>query len=103
MLEFAGRKIPNDLSEIVASGCTVLLVWDMQNDQAGGSFNKEALIRNVPPLIAAAATAGVKTVYTRQTPFLWQDESSACDYALAPGSPAIETSFSWLSSSSRFA
>lgn len=43
MLEFAGRKIPNELSEIVAPGCTVLLVWDMQNDQAGGSFNKDAL------------------------------------------------------------
>jgi hypothetical protein len=39
MLEFAGRKIPNELSEIVAPECTVLLVWDMQNDQAGGSFN----------------------------------------------------------------
>ena len=77
MLEFAGRKIPNELGEIVAPGRTVLLVWDMQNDQAGGSFNKEALIRNAPPLIAAAAAAGVKTVYTRQTPFLWQDESPA--------------------------
>jgi len=43
MLEFAGRKIPDELSEIVAPGCTVLLVWDMQNDQAGGSFNREAL------------------------------------------------------------
>jgi hypothetical protein len=43
MLEFAGRKIPNELSEIVAPECTVLLVWDMQNDQAGGSFNKDAL------------------------------------------------------------
>ncbi len=49
----------------------------MQNDQAGGSFNREALIRNAPPLIAAAAAAAVKTVYTRQTPFLWQDESPA--------------------------
>ena len=39
MLEFAGRKISNELSEIVAPECTVLLVWDMQNDQAGGSFN----------------------------------------------------------------
>ncbi len=53
----------------------MLLVWDMQNDQAGGSFNKEALIRNAPPLIAAAAKAGIKTVYTRQTPFLWKDEA----------------------------
>jgi nicotinamidase-related amidase len=49
----------------------------MQNDQAGGAFNKDALIRNAPPLIAAAASAGIKTVYTRQTPYLWKDESAA--------------------------
>jgi nicotinamidase-related amidase len=77
MVTFEGRKIPNQLSEIVNPSHTVLLVWDMQNDQAGGSFNKEALIRNAPPLIAAAARAGIKTVYTRQTPFLWKDESPA--------------------------
>lgn len=77
MVEFEARKIPNQLSEIVNPSHTVLLVWDMQNDQAGGSFNKEALIRNAPPLIAAAARAGIKTVYTRQTPFLWKDESPA--------------------------
>ena len=77
MVEFEGRKIPNQLSEIVDPSRTVLLVWDMQNDQAGGSFNKEALIHNAPPLIAAAARAGIKTVYTRQTPFLWKDESPA--------------------------
>jgi nicotinamidase-related amidase len=77
MVEFEGRKIPTHLSEIVDPSHTVLLVWDMQNDQAGGSFNKEALIRNAPPLIAAAARAGIKTVYTRQTPFLWKDESPA--------------------------
>jgi isochorismate hydrolase len=60
MLEFEGRQIPNELREIVDRKRTVLLVWDMQNDQAGGSFNKDALIRNAPPLIAAAAQAGIK-------------------------------------------
>jgi len=49
----------------------------MQNDQAGGSFNKEALIRKAPPLIAAAARVKIKTIYTRQTPYLWKDESPA--------------------------
>ncbi len=77
MIEFEGRQIPGELSEIVDPRHTVLLVWDMQNDQAGGSFNKDALIRNAPPLIAAAARAGIKTVYTRQTPYLWRDESAA--------------------------
>src|ERR1044072_3194652 len=75
MIEFEGRKIPNELSEIVDASRTALLVWDMQNDQAGGAFNKAALIQNAPPLIAAAARAGIKTVYTRQTPFLWKDEA----------------------------
>ena len=75
MLDFEGRQIPNELREIVDPARTILLVWDMQNDQAGGSFNKDALIRNAPPLIEAAAKAQIKTVYTRQTPFLWQDEA----------------------------
>jgi len=75
MLEFEGRQIPNALKEIVDPPRTVLLVWDMQNDQAGGSFNKDALIRNAPPLIEAAAKAQIKTVYTRQTPFHWKDEA----------------------------
>ena len=75
MLELEGRQIPNELREIVEPARTILLVWDMQNDQAGGSFNKDALIRNAPPLIEAAAKAKIKTVYTRQTPFLWNDEA----------------------------
>jgi nicotinamidase-related amidase len=77
MIDFAGRKIPTELDEIADPARTVLLVWDMQNDQAGGSFNKEALIRSAPPLIAAARDAKIKTVYTRQTPYLWKDESPA--------------------------
>jgi nicotinamidase-related amidase len=52
----------------------------MQNDQAGGAFNKQALIRNAPPLIAAASQARIKTLYTRQTPYLWKDESAAWIY-----------------------
>lgn len=77
MIEFEGRKIPSELREIVAPVQTILLVWDMQNDQAGGAFNKNELIRNAPPLIMAARAAGIKTVYTRQTPYLWRDESPA--------------------------
>src|SRR5690349_264834 len=75
MLDFEARQIPNELREIVDPARTIVLVWDMQNDQAGGSFNKDALVRNAPPLIDAAAKAQIKTVYTRQTPFLWKDEA----------------------------
>ena len=77
MFDYEGRKLPSELGEVVAPRAAVLLVWDMQNDQAGGAFNKEALIRNTPPLIAAAARAKVRTVYTRQTPYLWKEESAA--------------------------
>ena len=77
MIDFAGRSIPGNLAEVVDPRRTVLLVWDMQNDQAGGAFNKAALIQNAPPLIAAAGAAKIKTIYTRQTPYLWSDESPA--------------------------
>ncbi|HEU4637653.1 MAG TPA: hypothetical protein VFS84_02280, partial [Candidatus Binatia bacterium] len=62
MIEFEGRKIPVELSEIVDPSRSVLLVWDMQNDQAGGAFNKQDLIRNSPPVIAAAAHSRIKTI-----------------------------------------
>ena len=65
------------MGEITDPVRTLLLVWDMQNDQAGGSFNRDELIRSAPPLIEAARGAGVKTAYTRQTPYLWRDESPA--------------------------
>ena len=77
MIDFGGRQIPTELSEIAAPRRTVLLIWDMQNDQAGGAFNKNELIKNAPPLIAAARSAGIKSIYTRQTPYLWQEESTA--------------------------
>jgi nicotinamidase-related amidase len=77
MYEFEGRRIPSELGEIVDPRSTVLLVWDMQNDQAGGAFNKDLLIRCAPPLIAAAAKAGVCTIWARQTPYLWNEESPA--------------------------
>ncbi len=77
MIRFEEREIATELQEIVDPIRTVLLVWDMQNDQAGGSFNKEQLIRNTPPLIAAARKAKVKLIYTQSTPYPWRDESAA--------------------------
>lgn len=77
MHEFEGRSIPSELAEVVAHGNTALLVWDMQNDQAGGAFNKDTLVRNAPALIAAAARAKVHTIWARQTPYLWKEESPA--------------------------
>src|SRR5439155_24863742 len=50
-------------------------VGDMQNDRTGGSFNEDAFISIAPPPVAAAGHAKIKTVYTRQTPFLWKDEA----------------------------
>lgn len=77
MIEFEGQKIPITLAEVAEPGRTVLLVWDMQNDQAGSSFNKEEFLRATPPLIAAAKSAGVRVVYAYSTPYAWRDESPA--------------------------
>ena len=77
MIEFEGKQIPQTLEEVVDPKRSLLLVWDMQNDQAGRSFNKEEFLRTTPPLIAAAKKAGVRVVYAQSTPFLWRDESPA--------------------------
>jgi len=77
MIEFEGKKIPVTLPEVVDPCRTILLVWDMQNDQAGSSFNKEEFLRTTPPLIGAAKSAGVRLVYTQSTPYPWRDESAA--------------------------
>ena len=75
MIVFEGREIPTTLREVVDPRRTVLLVWDMQNDQAGASFNKEEFLGMTPPLISVAKKAGVRVVYTQSTPFLWRDEA----------------------------
>ena len=77
MIEFGGQSIPITLTEVADPGRAVLLVWDMQNDQAGSSFNKEEFLLATPPLIAAAKAAGVRVVYAYSTPYRWRDESPA--------------------------
>lgn len=77
MIEFEGRAIPITLREVVDPTRTVLLVWDMQNDQAGSSFNKEEFLLSTPPLIRVAKRAGVRVVYTQSTPYPWREESPA--------------------------
>ncbi len=77
MIDFEGREIPVTLQEVVDPSRTVLLVWDIQNDQAGSSFNKEEFLRSTPPVIHAAKRAGVKVVYAQSTPYPWRDESPA--------------------------
>lgn len=77
MIEFEGKPVPTALAEIVEPRRTVLLVWDMQNDQAGSSFNKAEFLKTTPPLINAAKKAGVRIVYAQSTPYLWRDESPA--------------------------
>jgi len=77
MIDFKGREIPETLQEVVDPKRAVLLVWDMQNDQAGSSFNKEEFLRSTPPLIDAAKRAGVSVVYAQSTPYPWHVESPA--------------------------
>lgn len=77
MIEFEGKQIPTTLAEVVDPRRTILLVWDMQNDQAGSSFNKDEFLKTTPALIAAARKAGVRIVYAQSTPYPWRDESPA--------------------------
>ncbi len=77
MIDFEGREIPETLQEVVDPKRAVLLVWDMQNDQAGSSFNKEEFLRTTPPLIDIAKRAVVPVVYTQSTPYPWYHESPA--------------------------
>lgn len=77
MIHFNGREIPETLQEVVEPRRTVLLVWDMQNDQAGSSFNKDEFLRTTPPFIGAAKRAGVPVVYAQSTPYPWHIESPA--------------------------
>ncbi len=77
MIDFKGREIPETLQEVVDPKRAVLLVWDMQNDQAGSFFNKEEFLRSTPPLIDAAKRAGVSVVYAQSTPYPWHVESPA--------------------------
>ena len=77
MIDFEGREIPETLQEVVDPKRTVLLVWDMQNDQAGSSFNKEEFLSTTAPLIGIAKHAGVPVVYTQSTPYPWHVESPA--------------------------
>ena len=77
MIEYEGKRIPANLREVVDPERTLLLVWDMQNDQAGSSFNKEQFLRTTPPVIEAAKKVGVRVVYTQSTPYSWRDESPA--------------------------
>ncbi len=76
MIDFEGRAIPTTLDEVADPRGAVLLVWDMQNDQAGSSFNKDEFLRATPPLIAAAKRAGVRVVYAFATPYPWRDEAA---------------------------
>jgi len=77
MIAFEGQSIPISLAEVAEPSRAVLLVWDMQNDQAGSAFNKQEFLRATPPLIAAAKRVGVRTVYAYSTPYPWRDESPA--------------------------
>jgi len=43
MIDFDGRNIPTELGEIAEPAHTVLLVWDMQNDQADIVESKELI------------------------------------------------------------
>jgi len=75
--EIAGRRIYDRLDEILERSHTALVVVDMQNDfcSVGGHFARHrrdisgigAIVPVIQDLVAAARSAGVLVVYTRQT------------------------------------
>ncbi len=69
MLELAGKKIPDILSEIVDPSRTALLFWDMENAIAPNAFNYKEIVGNLKSLKAAAHQVGVPVIYSQQVPF----------------------------------
>ncbi len=77
MLEFAGKRIPDTLGEIVAPAHTALLLWDMQQDIATQAFNYKEIVGNLQRLTRAARAVGVPVFYSRQTTFDFATEETA--------------------------
>ncbi len=69
MLELAGKKIPDILSEIDDPSTTALLFWDMENAIAPNAFNYKEIVGNLKSLKAAAHQVGVPVIYSQQVPF----------------------------------
>ncbi len=76
MIEFKGRRIPENLAEIVDPAHTALVVHELLNDfcAEGGAFDKvgrridpSAILPAAIQTIAAARTAGVRVIYVRYT------------------------------------
>lgn len=69
MLEFAGRKIPDTLEEIIEPTKTALLVWDMEYAIATNAFNFDEMVAKLRNLITLAREIGVQVCYAQQMHF----------------------------------
>lgn len=76
MLEFAGKKIPNTLEELIAPGRAALLIWDMEYAIAPNAFNFSAIAANLKILADVARKAGVPVFYSVQMAFDLEKEES---------------------------
>ena len=74
MLEYNGRKIYDDLREVVSPKHTGILVWDMQYDIATKAFNFQEILANIGKLLPVARSAGVQVIHSQQTAFDLKNE-----------------------------
>src|SRR5690242_13072739 len=77
MIEFAGKKIPQQLEEIIQSGRTALLFWDVQVGIMSRVHNAPAIIANMGRLREAARFARIPIFYSQQTAYKPEDETPA--------------------------
>ena len=69
MYEFAGKKIPSTLAEIVEPSRTALLIWDMEYAIGPNAFNYKEMLPKLQELSATARRVGARVFYSVQTGF----------------------------------
>ncbi len=76
-ISFAGKIIPNSLSEIVEPKRTALLIWDCQNENSKGIEHFESIVAKIKDLLNEARKKSVFVAYSQHTGLDWGDESEA--------------------------
>jgi nicotinamidase-related amidase len=76
MLEIAGKKIPETLTELVDPQRTALLLWDMEYAIAPNAFNYKDILASLKDLATAARASGIPVFYSVQTAFDLEKEEA---------------------------
>ena len=65
MLEIRGIQIPRTLPELISSGHTALIIYDMQVGIARQVAEAPQIVQKIGLILAAARRAGIRTFFTR--------------------------------------